>query len=158
MKKARKEKALAGYQLYRLAMLAVDGVPRIKRSKRQSYQMPKCFISIYIIKKLKLKLLADVTVLFQHLLQGWNSIKKKKNCLCKWWWIIKAKEDERQKKKEGVLEGCLLFSFLPFCLYSRGFIEVWWLWSKFFVFFMFWGIEWFRILEIFIIFCRTRSD
>ena len=41
--------------------------------------------------------------------------------LCKWWWVIKTKEDERKKKKEGVLEGCLLFSFLLFCLFFQGF-------------------------------------
>ena len=34
-KKARKGKVLAGYQQYRLAMLAVNGVPRIKRSQHE---------------------------------------------------------------------------------------------------------------------------
>ena len=41
-------------------------------------------------------------------------------CLCKWLWVIKIKEDERKEKKEGVLEGCLLFSFLLFYLFSHG--------------------------------------
>ena len=36
---------------------------------------------------------------------------------------IKTKEDERKKKKEGVLEGCLLFSFLLFCLFSSRFVS-----------------------------------
>ena len=40
--------------------------------------------------------------------------------LCKWLWVIKTKEDERKKKKKGVLEGCLLLSFLLFCLFSHG--------------------------------------
>ena len=34
--------------------------------------------------------------------------------LCKWLWQVKTKKEERKKKKEGVLEGYLLFSFLPF--------------------------------------------
>ena len=33
---------------------------------------------------------------------------------------MKTKEDERKKKKEEVLEGCLLFPFLLFCLFFNG--------------------------------------
>ena len=32
----------------------------------------------------------------------------------------KPTKKEGRKKKERVLEGCLLFSFLPFCRFSRG--------------------------------------
>ena len=35
---------------------------------------------------------------------------------------MKTKEDERKKKKEGVLEDCLLFSFLLFCLFFSRFV------------------------------------
>ena len=35
--------------------------------------------------------------------------------LCKWLWVVKTKNDVRKKKKEGVLEGCLLFSVLFLC-------------------------------------------
>ena len=48
----------------------------------------------------------------------WRSIEY---YLCKWWWVVEIKNDERKKKKEGVLEGCLLFSFLLFCLFSQCF-------------------------------------
>ena len=51
--------------------------------------------------------------------------------LCKWLWEIETKEDERKKKKEGVLEGCLLYSLFLFCwfliiVYPKKFF-----WSKF---------------------------
>ena len=59
------------------------------------------------------------------------------------------KKDGRKKKKEGVLEDCFLFSFLLFCwfliiVYFKKFV-----WSKFSRYFVFWGFEQFRVLEIF---------
>ena len=45
-------------------------------------------------------------------------------CLCKRWWEIKANEDERKKKKKGVLEGCLLFSFLLFCWFFSSLFDL----------------------------------
>ena len=44
---------------------------------------------------------------------------------------VETKKEEREKKKEGVLEGCLLFSFLLFCLFSQSFfllvilVQIW---------------------------------
>ena len=63
-------------------------------------------------------------------------------------WVIKTKEDERKEKKEGVLEGCLLFSFLLFCLFSQGFFYLWF-WCKFGCVFVLWGFDYFWIREIF---------
>ena len=48
--------------------------------------------------------------------------------LCKWWWEIKTKEDKRKKKKEGVLEGCLFFSFC----FIVGFSHDCFIWVMFF--------------------------
>ena len=57
-------------------------------------------------------------------------------------------EKPTKEKEKGVLEGCLLFSFLSFCwflinVYSKKFV-----WSKFGRFFVFWGSELFWIIEI----------
>ena len=68
--------------------------------------------------------------------------------LCRWLWVIKTKENERKKKKQGVLEGCVLFSFLLFCcfliiVYFKKFF-----WSKFGRFFYILRVPEFQILEI----------
>ena len=68
--------------------------------------------------------------------------------LCKWWWVVETKESERKKKKKGILEDCLLFSFLLFCLFSQGFFTCDF-GPNLIVFFVFWGFDFFRDLEIF---------
>ena len=61
---------------------------------------------------------------------------------------VETKKDERKKKKEGVLKGCLLFSFLLFCLFSQSFLQLVIL-VQIWLFLLFWKFHYFRILEIF---------
>ena len=80
-----------------------------------------------------------------HYLKCWKSTETTQIIffLCRWLWQIKT-------KKEGVLEGCLLFSFLPFCWFPHNCL--FWVMTLVQIWSCFWctfcGFEQFRILEI----------
>ena len=119
---------------------------RRKEKIRQSFKTPSFFFFLSS---------SFVFIFHYHLHKNKKIVKPKRRAfffiiflfLCKWWWEMKTKENERMKKKEGVLEDCLIFSFLLFCwffscLFDLGNV----FWSKFGRFF--WGFERFRVLGI----------
>ena len=105
---------------------------------------------------------------FQHPLQSCNTKKKifNKCCvsyhpplgrrfslkfkyyLCKWWWVVETKRTKERKRRKGFWKVAFFFLSSFFVCFLKVFSTCDF-GSNLVVFFVFWGFDYFRILEIF---------